>query len=241
MNCKNCGKKFEGKYCSYCGQNSNVRKVDYKYLINEIPNSIFQINRGFLFTLKELFIRPGHSIREFLEGKRKSHFKPLAFIILTSTLYVLSHYFIDNQTFIDDAITGYKSGANAENNDLLNWIAKNQTYFILILIPFFSLASYLAFLRSKYNYFEHLVLNIYITGQQMFIYFLFSFIYNRNSYLVLFPLMLGMGFNFWAFIQFFNKKTTFKIILLMLLTYIIFILQIFIGMIIFGLVIAIFK
>ncbi|MCX7549184.1 DUF3667 domain-containing protein [Xanthomarina sp. F1114] len=232
MICKNCEQNFNGNYCSNCGQNSNVRKVDYKYLINEIPNSIFQINRGFLFTLKELFTRPGHSIREFLEGKRKNHFKPLAFIIFTSTLYVLAHYFIGNQTFIDDAISGYKTGGKVENSDLINWISKNQTYVILILVPFFSLASYLAFLKSKYNYFEHLVLNIYITGQQMFIYFIFSFIFDRNSYLILLPLLLGMAFNFWTYIQFFNKKSTFKKMLLIVLTYIIFLILIIMGMIV---------
>ncbi|WP_040253152.1 DUF3667 domain-containing protein [Psychroserpens mesophilus] len=239
MICKNCEQDFVGNYCSTCGQNANVRKVNYKYLMDEIPNSIFQIDRGFLFTLKELFTRPGHSIRGFLEGKRKNHFKPLAFIILTSTLYVLSHYFIGNQTFIDDAITGFKSGAKSENNYLLKWISQNQTYFILILVPFFSLASYFAFIKSKYNYFEHLILNIYITGQQMFIYFLFSFIYDRDSYLVLLPLLLGMGYNFWVYIQFFNEKSTFKKVLLILLTYLIFITQIFIGMILFSLVMAI--
>lgn len=232
MICKNCEQNFNGNYCSNCGQKSNVRKVDFKYLLEEIPNSIFQINRGFLFTLKELFTRPGHCIREFLEGKRKNHFKPLAFIIFTSTLYVLSHYFLGNQTFIDDAISGYKSGDNVENSDLMNWISKNQTYVILILVPFFSLASYLAFIKSKYNYFEHLVLNIYITGQQMFIYFIFSFIFDRNSYLILLPLLLGMIFNFWTYIQFFNNKNTFKKILLILLTYLIFILVMIIGMMI---------
>ena len=241
MICKNCKQDFNGNFCNNCGQKSTVRKVDFKYLLDEIPKSILQIDRGFLFTLKELFTKPGHTIREFLEGKRKNHFKPLAFIIFTSTLYVLAHYFIGNQTFIDDAITGYTSGAKVENNDLLNWISKNQTYFILILVPFFSFASYLAFLKSKYNYFEHLVLNIYITGQQMFIYFIFSFIYDRNSYLVLFPLLLGMGFNFWAYIQFFNKKSTFKKILLIVLTYLIFIVGIFIGMIIFSIVMQIIK
>ena len=144
MICKNCEQNFYGNYCNNCGQKSNVRKIDFKYLVNEIPDSIFQINRGFLFTLKELFINPGHSIRAFLEGKRKNHFKPLAFIIFTSTLYVVAHYFIGNQTFIDDAISGYKTGGQVASNDVMNWIAKNQTYVILILVPIYSLASYLA-------------------------------------------------------------------------------------------------
>ena len=52
MICKNCEQNFNGNYCSNCGQNSNIRKVDYKYLLNEIPNSIFQINRGFLLKYK---------------------------------------------------------------------------------------------------------------------------------------------------------------------------------------------
>ncbi len=63
MICKNCKQNFNGNFCNNCGQNSNVRKIDVKYLIDEIPNSIFQINRGFLFILKELFTRPGDSIR----------------------------------------------------------------------------------------------------------------------------------------------------------------------------------
>ncbi|MBO3100287.1 DUF3667 domain-containing protein [Gelidibacter pelagius] len=229
MICKNCEQNINGNFCSNCGQKSKVRRVDFKYLLEEIPNSIFQINRGFLFTLKELFIRPGHCIREFLEGKRKNHFKPLAFIIFTSTLYVISHYFLGNQTFIDDAISGFKAGGKVENSSIIDWISKNQTYVILLLVPFFSLASYLAFLKSKYNYFEHLVLNIYITGQQMFIYFIFSFIFDRNGLLILLPLLLGMAFNFWAYFQFFSKKNTFKKVFLILLTYIIFAIIIFIG------------
>ena len=148
MICKNCEQNFNGNYCSNCGQNSNVRKVDYKYLISEIPNSIFQINRGFLFTLKELFTKPGHSIREFLEGKRKNHFKPIAFIIFTSTLYVLAHYFIGNQTFIDDAISGYKASSKAENSDLINRISKkpnvcyinfSSLFFSCILFSFYKI------------------------------------------------------------------------------------------------------
>ncbi len=47
-----------------------LENVDYKYLIIEILNSIFQLNSGLLFTLKELFTRPGHSIKAFIEGKR---------------------------------------------------------------------------------------------------------------------------------------------------------------------------
>lgn len=69
MICKNCKNTFEGNFCNRCGQSSKVRKINFRYVLDEVPNSIFQIDRGFLFTVKELFTRPGHSIREFIKGK----------------------------------------------------------------------------------------------------------------------------------------------------------------------------
>ncbi|NEN25010.1 DUF3667 domain-containing protein [Cryomorpha ignava] len=231
MICENCEQNFDGNFCSNCGQNSNVKRVDLKYLINEIPNSIFQINRGFLFTVKELFTRPGYSIREFLNGKRKNHFQPIAFIFFTSTIYVLLNYLIGNDTFMDDFIAGLES-SKGTNNTNFNWLSKNTTYMVLALIPFFSLASYLVFFKSRYNYFEHLVLNLYVTGQQMLIYLVFSFINTRDSSLILIPIVLGMLFNIWAYSQFFDNKTILKRIILITLTYLIFIFQILIGMII---------
>ena len=227
MICKNCKNNFDGDFCNDCGQNSNVRRIDSKYLLDEIPNSIFQINRGILFTIKELSIRPGHSIREFIKGKRKSHYKPLAFLLITSTLYVLSAYIFDRNTFMDDLISGFKESMN-ENNETsglvaLNWISKNQTYITLILLPLFSLASYLTFIKSKYNYFEHLVLNFYITGQQFIIYFILSFIFFKEDFFLITPIVIGILYNYWAFNQFFKKKKTTKKILLITMTYLVYI------------------
>jgi len=239
MICKNCKQNFNGNFCNNCGQNSKVRKINFRYLLDEIPNSIFQINRGFLFTVKELFTRPGHSIREFIEGKRKFHFKPLAFLFLTSTLYVLLNYLIGHQTFFGDLIEGFKSVGKNTESEILNWISNKQTYIIIFVLPFFSLASYLAFFKSKYNFFEHIVLNLYITGQQMIIYMIFSFIIDvdRDGLIILLPLLLGFTLNIWAYIQFFDKKSTLKKILLIISTYIIFAFQFILAMIfIFGIV-----
>ncbi|MGB6268510.1 MAG: hypothetical protein WBF67_05810 [Olleya sp.] len=132
---------------------------------------------------------------------------------------------------MDDFIAGLELSKGNDNINF-NWLSNNKTYFVLALIPFFSLASYLAFFKSKYNYFEHLVLNLYITGQQMLIYLAFSFINTRDSSLALIPIALGMSFNIWAYIQFFDNKPILKRIILITLTYLIFILQFLVGMII---------
>ena len=98
MSCKNCGHDLEGNFCSNCGQSAKVDKISYGYVLSEIPNSLFQIDHGFFYTVKELFTRPGNSLREFMEGKRKDHYKPLAFLLITSTLYALFDYFSFNGT-----------------------------------------------------------------------------------------------------------------------------------------------
>lgn len=221
MICKNCGHHFSGNYCSNCGQKSNIKKIDYNYLIHELPSSIFQINRGFLFTVLKLATRPGHSVREFLDGKRKNYFKPVPFLFLTSTIYIFFNYLIANDTFMDDFIAGIKL-SELNNNNSLKWFSDNKTYLVLAIIPLFSVASYLAFLKSKYNYVEHLVLNFYTTGQQMLIYLMFSFISMRDSSLTLIPLSLGMLFNIWSYAQFFSSITILKRIIRIAFTYLIF-------------------
>ena len=210
MICKNCGYDFEGNFCSNCGQSADTKRIDYGYLTNEVSKGIFQVNRGFLYTLKELVIRPGHSIREFIEGQRKPHYKPLPFLLVTSTIYILWSYLTGTNTVVSDIISGMTGGMTQneikENMQRIHWVIKNQTYILLLLLPFFSLASYWAFLKAKYNYFEHLILSFYITGQQMLIYSILASIFFRGYFTQVIPVMLVMVYGVWAYNQFFNKR-----------------------------------
>lgn len=54
-------------------------------------------------------------------------------------------------------------------SELFTWLSKNYTYLVLLSIPLFSLAAWIVFWHFKVNYFEHFVINLYITGQQAFI------------------------------------------------------------------------
>jgi len=226
MICKNCENQLSGDFCNKCGQKSKVERINFKYLANEIPNSVFQLNRGFLFTVKELFIRPGHSIREFLSGKRVHHYKPIGFLLITSTIYVVSAYLMSRNTFLSDMILGFKDGAEGNNGTsdfkFLNWVSKYQIYFPLFILPIFSISTYLAFFKSKYNYFEHLVINFYITGQQMIIYWILGFIFFKENMLMITPVIVGAVYNFWTFNQLFQNKKFITKVGLIILSYLIF-------------------
>jgi len=228
MICKNCEQNFSGNFCYNCGQKSKVERINFNYIINEIPNSLFQLNRGIIYTIKELLIRPGHSIREFLSGKRIHHYKPIPFLLITTTIYVLSTYLLGNDTFIDEFINAFKLGRNDANKTIsvkiLDWISKHQAYVSLIILLLFSTSTYIAFSKSCYNYFEHLVINFYITGQQMLIYLIFGALHLHEDLIFL----IGVIYNFWVFNQLFKNKKFIKKFGLILLSYFIFLIIVFI-------------
>lgn len=230
MICKNCKQNFDGNFCNNCGQKHNVERLNFNYLINEISNNILQVNRGIFFTIKELTIRPGHTIRDFLNGKRKQHFKPLAFILFTSAVYVLITYFTNPITVVEEALSGITDALSNNGEKLsitaniLNWLLSNFAYSTLLLIPIFSFASYICFLKEKYNYIEHLILNFYISGQQIIIYLTFAALYYifgiDGYYKEIIPVIVATLFIFWTYIQFFKNHNFFLKISLTILTYI---------------------
>ncbi|CAM1344023.1 DUF3667 domain-containing protein [Tenacibaculum amylolyticum] len=228
MNCKNCNATVDGNFCSICGQSTKVDTINFRYFINQINSTFLQIEYGLLFTIKQLFIAPGKSIRDFLQGKRKNYFKPIAFVLLLSTIYaVLANYF-DETTFIGDVFTGwnkaYKESNTRKDKEIrfLSWFVNNYAYTMLLLLPIFSFASYISFKKVNFNYFEHLVLNSFITGQQAIIYTLFipfKYISGHNNFSEIVYIAFVFVYPIWVFVQFFNSYKKWKVIFLTLLTY----------------------
>jgi hypothetical protein len=229
MNCKNCGNNLEGNFCSNCGQSVKVDKLNLHSFLTELTDSVFQINRGLFFTIKELFLRPGHTIRNFLDGKRKKHFKPIAYVFTLSTVYFLVSQISDSPTLIDDFLSGASDGVQEQDSKIkfpvLEWLSNNYAYTTLLLIPIFSLASFISFLGLGRNYLENIVINSYITGHQAIFYSFFVIIglfFDNSGFTVLVAAIISMSFNFWAYLQFFNNAKKGLVIVRLFLTYILF-------------------
>jgi hypothetical protein len=229
MICRNCEHSFDGNFCNNCGQKSNIQRINSHYILDEISNSVFQVDRGLFFTIKNLALRPGHSIRDYIIGKRKNHFKPLAFILIVSAFYVLITHYTGKETSLGSSMSGIANAISddefglSKTGNILKWLSNNFAYATLLLLPVFSFASYISFKKAKYNYFEHLILNFYITGQQIIIYLIFAllfFVFRIEGYYIqLLPFIATIAYTFWVFIQFFKTGNLFSKIMLTLLTY----------------------
>ncbi len=154
IKCKNCEHIFHGNFCPHCGQNKAIKRIDFSYFLHDIPHSIFHIDKGFGFTLKELFTRPGKSLKEYLEGKRVRHFRPFAFVVLLSTICTILIKGIEYLLLENTIGIAFKE----------TFFSKYLSVLIFIMIPILALITYLFFYKMKYNYWEHFLINTYLAA-----------------------------------------------------------------------------
>lgn len=171
MECKNCGTSFAGKFCPQCGQKANTKRVSFLNLLHEIPESIFQVERGFLFTIKGLFIRPAGFLSDYFAGKRIQYYKPLGYVIILSTLTSLISYLVN--LYVRGRHGYVTASVKLEGADLLLhksaiFFAEYNSVFYFLMIPIISLCSFIFFYK-KYNYWEHFIANTYLTAQFNFL------------------------------------------------------------------------
>ncbi|RUT68140.1 DUF3667 domain-containing protein [Flavobacterium cupreum] len=222
ITCKNCKQIYKGHYCNNCGQPAATYQINWHYLWHEIRHSLLHFDEGIPYSIKQLFTRPGHSIREFIEGKRVRHFKPLSLVVVMATLYgLLYHYFQIN--LYDDP--SYKSIDVAKFNE---WSSKHYSWIIIVTIPFFTLGTYISFKKQGYNFVEYFVLNTYRASQKLFahiIIFPLVIYYNEKPELhkiLVAVYIIDLLLTLWTNIQFFNKISKTKAFLLSILSQLIF-------------------
>ncbi len=171
--CQNCNLEINGNFCSHCGQNSNTHRLNFHFLWHDIQHGLLHVDKGILYSVKELFTRPGHSIREFLQGKRVKHFKPISLVLILAGIYGLLSHYLDINLLSDNfemTASGEKFNQTKTTFDkMLEWVSQHYSILALLQIPIFSIGTYLCFKKIGYNFIEHLVINAFIAGQKLII------------------------------------------------------------------------
>lgn len=161
--CKNCSTKVLDNFCTHCGQSIKVSKITVRDTLQDFLNSTFSVNAPLLVTLKLLVINPGKLYREFLNGKRKTYYKPVPFFILTTIILVLVR-----------TLTSYDPFKEIDNNTIDDpnferliatgkFMSKNINNFLLLFVISLSM-SFKLFFRKSYTLAEYLAIAFYIVG-----------------------------------------------------------------------------
>ncbi len=202
MNCKNCNTEVTLNFCPNCGQSSNLKRIDGLYIIHEIGN-ILNFERGILYTVKELSINPGQTIRNYISENRSRLVKPLIFIIITSLIYTLiSHYF-----HIEDKYVKHEGLEKSAVGSILKWVQENYGYANILMGGFIALWLKVFFKKYGYNFFELLIMLCFVTGVGMLLFAFFAVIEGLFHF-KLFTVagIIGVVYSVWAIGNFFQKK-----------------------------------
>lgn len=162
-NCKNCNQQFVGNFCNHCGQAANTQKLSLHYIWHDLQHGLFHFDNGIFYTTKQLLTRPGHTIREFINGKRVRHFKPLSFVVVLATFYgILYHYIIGNLFDVNDKSS--QEGIISILENISRWLTDHFAYASFILILGGTFSTYFIYRKEGYNWAEHFVLNTFYVG-----------------------------------------------------------------------------
>lgn len=218
--CRNCDCTVDSNFCGNCGQSIKVNRLNWHYLVDEFQHSIIHADKGILYTIKRLLVKPEAAIANYLNGKRVGMFKPFGFLVILATINGLLSQLLGIVYTIDFAGLEVEVNKEIANNNLIitEWIYSHYSLVSLVSIIPVSFFSWIIYKKSKLVFVEHLVLNAYLLGMQCLIFSALIPIYflSDNSYFEIASL-LGLLYFIWAYIKLFNKNNLFIAILKSLL------------------------
>ncbi len=225
--CPNCNDEIIKNFCSNCGQ-KKFKRIDKKYIWEEIQYTTIHTNKGLLYTLKNLVVNPGKTARQFIDGCRVNHYKPILLVFLLSGISTfISVKFLNFNEVLKKQYESQQMNAELAN-EIVHFVTSYNSLIMLAMVPVFACFTKIGFFRWGHNYYEHIVINayflsFYIVLIMIFVYPIMYFVkdnpvlYGQMSqyFMLLVPILL-----FWFFSGFYperSKKSVFWSVLLTLI------------------------
>ena len=174
--CKTCDNNFSGKYCNACGQRV-IKRFTGAYLLDGLKQEVFEVDNGLWHTYREMWIRPGEMVRDYISGATQKYYGPLKYMIFWTALYlILLPIILPTKTsdlFTEETLRSLIVNSNAAYSRkafldftlfLFKFVSLNTNYYFFGLIPFISLVGFLIYKKSGINFTEHIILNTYFCG-----------------------------------------------------------------------------
>jgi hypothetical protein len=177
--CLNCtGALAPGdSFCARCGQSARLHRLNLAHLGHEVLHFFTHADKGIFFLLKELITKTGAVARAYVEGQRKKYFSPLNFYFIAIGLFVFVQTSFRPVDAVDlsavkqqvmqvpDPVKRDRMLLKLERREKgITFMTKYANVINFILAPLIALLFYLFYFRSRFNYTEHLVATLYITG-----------------------------------------------------------------------------
>ncbi len=92
--CSSCGTVYQGNFCPRCGQSARVGRFSFKKAALLFLDVWGVGNRSMFRSIRDLMLRPGFMIRDYLSGMQSAYFPPFKmFFLLAAFSLVVEHGF----------------------------------------------------------------------------------------------------------------------------------------------------
>ncbi|MBO6060065.1 MAG: DUF3667 domain-containing protein [Bacteroidaceae bacterium] len=88
-NCATCGTHYQGNFCPRCGQSAKIGRYSFKNAFMLFLDVWGLGNRGMFRSIRDLLLRPGYMIRDYLKGMQMAYFPPFQMYFLLFALSLL--------------------------------------------------------------------------------------------------------------------------------------------------------
>lgn len=171
--CATCGTHYEGNYCPRCGQSAKIGRYSFKKAFLLFLDVWGLGNRGMFRTIRDLILRPGYMIRDYLQGMQMAYFPPfkMFFLLVALSLIVETGLNVKMENRLESTQEQFAQGVNnaftekdstsvtvAENSsdsvknflshEVNDWMMKHISMVTIVFLLLFSGPLYLFFRKS---------------------------------------------------------------------------------------------
>lgn len=164
--CLNCGTALEGNFCAECGQPGSTGRISFNETIRNFFGITFALEGPLWLTIRLLIVNPGKLFREYIGGKRKTYYKPVAFFILFTAAYLILRAWIGFDPLANKSIKNDLkdlTAVSAKSGEVIRMMSANINNILFLLV--FSIAIMLKlFFGKRYNLAEYTSIALFIVG-----------------------------------------------------------------------------
>lgn len=172
MVCINCESEHNSNFCPNCGERAQVSKITIKSIINEGFATLTNMDKGFLYNVKQLTLNPAQLVKDYINGKRRNILNPISFLIISVSLYLIVDSMIPREAQTEATRSGFYDAGRRIGGFIKNYFK----YYWILSVVWLSTSTFLVFRR--YNFAEHLAINSFIVAQATLIGIITALLFN---------------------------------------------------------------
>jgi hypothetical protein len=135
-----------------------------RLLLQDLPHSVWHVDKGLLYTLRKMVTQPGRTIAEYLAGRRAQHFRPLTYLLLICGVSSLLMSATQWHPIPAERAAEMPKVLNLAMERYMTVFYKYPSLVYTVLLPINALLAWLLLRATRYNYAEMLISQALITG-----------------------------------------------------------------------------